>query len=193
MITDYKISCNLLKLLKDNIILLHKLLMNTEAYYSSMTYLVIQEKELKRIMTNPSEWKVLSLDEQKQINQKLRGIEDLINDRECGNSCITDCDFTGTIQEIIEHEKDCIGLRECVEVKKPKKTKYISNQTAKCDICGKVYYHTSNHLKPQSALTRHLKSCEKTIGRRLRGQIRNKLDTFNDEDLKKLLQFIDNL
>ena len=57
--------------------------------------------------------------------------------------------------------------------------KYLSSAKAKCDTCGKVFYHTNKTMLPKSALRRHQKTCERTLIKKMKSQIRDLLHNCN--------------
>jgi len=87
------------------------------------------------------------------------------NKYRCGN--FYECSFShDDSNTVIEHEKSCIFERIPIRKKEAigYKLKKKSNAVAKCEDCGKTYFHTTK-LHPKYALSRHKKTCSGDRGK----------------------------
>jgi hypothetical protein len=91
------------------------------------------------------------------------------------------------MNELEEHEVECFNYkRELDEIPKNNKKTY-SSETATCELCGKVYLHTTK-LLPKYALARHQKTCKGNLPYKQR--VKDFMTTASDEQLKKLYDFM---
>lgn len=116
-----------------------------------------------------------------KTDDEIRHIKNMNDENETGSCCCgglnretNPCDFEGTISEVVEHERTCLGYKRVIDT-----NKYFSSATAKCDTCGKVFYHTSKWMLPKVALNRHKKTCERTLLKKMKSQIRDHLHNCN--------------
>jgi hypothetical protein len=107
-------------------------------------------------------------------------------ERECGK-----CDFSGNIQEVIRHEKECIGFKNEIDFNEEKKL--YSDKKVTCKYCGKVFLHTCSTSEPKHQLNRHAKICQKSYNRKLKQEIKKSLnDLDNTPILQKILELMNN-
>ncbi len=122
-----------------------------------------------------------------KTDDEIRHIKNMNDENKTGSCCCGNinsdsnyCHFEGTISEVVEHERICLGYKREIIT-----TKYLSSATAKCDTCGKVFYHTSKTMLPKVALTRHKKTCERTLLKKMKSQIRDQLRDCNKYSILK--------
>ena len=121
----------------------------------------------------------------KYINIDLCKMKEYIESKE--HYC-EKCGFEGDFESMLKHEKDCFGFKRTIEFQK----KVYSDETATCNICDKVFYHTCKTSKPMHQLNRHKKTCEKTACKRIRCDIQKKLQSMDLNDLLDLKEYLQN-
>jgi len=127
----------------------------------------------------------LSIDRYNMINMDLKRLKLRIdvNDELC-DKCKHSCNF----KDMIEHEHKCFGFVG--------KTKFLkdtySDETATCDKCNKVFYHTCKSSLPKYQLYRHQVVCEKTSLKRLKNEIKTQLDDLDFNTLNDIMDLIKN-
>ena len=121
------------------------------------------------------------------INVRITNAKESIKgERECGK-----CDFSGNIQEVIRHEKECIGFKNEIDFIEEKKL--YSDKKVTCKYCGKVFLHTCSTSEPKHQLNRHSKTCQKSYNRKLKQEIKESLnDLDNTSILQKILELMNN-
>tara|TARA_R110001606_G_scaffold62209_1_gene145002 strand:+ start:3985 stop:4503 length:519 start_codon:yes stop_codon:yes gene_type:complete len=144
-------------------------------YYSQ--YLWLKEKRESNSYSN--------LKRSMYINVDLCNMTKYIKDKD--HSC-DKCGHEGNFENMLTHERQCLGFKEEVVFQK----KVYSNETANCNTCDKVFYHTCKTSLPKHQLARHRKICDKTVIKRLRSEIQKKLNTLDLNDLISLKEYIQN-
>ena len=69
---------------------------------------------------------------------------------ECGNVDNTECKFSGSLKEVMVHERCCIGFERTIEQK---------SIFVECDKCNKRFYDKGQKMKPIYSLNAHKKLC----------------------------------
>jgi hypothetical protein len=108
------------------------------------------------------------------------------NDRECGNSIDKDCEFTGTTEEVINHEIECMGFNRNVFNEEPK----VSSNSITCDECGHEFKKSAKGMEPKYLLNKHLKT--KRCNANIKTNILNQLKTqkYSNSQLNQLKELL---
>ena len=91
------------------------------------------------------------------------------------------------LKEQIEHENECLGLHRPL----PTDDEYdIASKIYKCPNAGCQFY-SYDHLsvKGQYALNRHLTTCKKSLGKKLRKRIKDGLGNLGLDELQSIIKF----
>ena len=122
--------------------------------------------------------------EEKEWKWRRGDFENSITSFSCSNEYENECSFSGSILQILEHEKICMGINNLTNTNIIKENEnYI-----KCDLCGRKFYDYPNKkLKIQHQLNQHRKTCRKTCVKRLKKKFHNFIDEkATDDDIYKL-------
>ena len=134
----------------------------------SCCYLYLNDLKRRKIQTD-----FIDHHQKRTINVLISNAKQSIQgELECGK-----CDFTGNLQEVIRHEKECIGFKNEIDFNEKK---LYSDKKVTCKHCGKVFLHTCLTSEPKHQLNRHAKTCEKTLSRRFRASITEFIKDVND-------------
>jgi len=157
--------------LKENQINFHKI--------ESWTHKYILYKKLESIDN-----KEYTDNQKQEWISRRREFEKSITSYNCNNQYENNCEFTGSLIQILEHEKTCMGINNISNNNIIKENeKYI-----KCDICGKKFYDYPNRkLKIQHQMNQHRQTCRKTCIKKLKKKLHNFIDEIaTDDDIYKL-------
>ena len=118
--------------------------------------------------------------QKKSINNLIKNARKSLENPECGK-----CDFSGSIKEVILHEKKCIGFKNEIEIQEKK---LYSDNKETCKNCGKIFLHTCSTSLPKHQLKRHAKTCAKTLSTRLRMSINDCIKDIDDPYILKEIE-----
>jgi len=163
-----------------------------EAHDESNTHL----QNYFNYLINQRENKInLKTDEQIKLEKDIGKYRERINiwteikEFDCGGLEDRSCNASfETIEEAIEHEKECLKFKRAVVNPEPITRKYISEHKLSCENCGKVFYHTKLH--PKYALKRHLKTCSGNKAKNCKTIIRNFANNATQEQLLEAVAFL---
>ena len=146
-------------------------------------YITLKELELKRESNRYDNW-----DEQKNINIVINSLREELKD---DFSCMCGKEYN-TLRGILQHEKECLGLKHDIELPSSEEPKVLySNDSVTCKFCNKEFLHTCQTSTPRHQLNRHAKTCEKTLNRRLKQQIKDGIKDIGEaallQDIIKLI------
>jgi len=152
-----------------------------------------RDNYLKHLYEKNKDRKSLKLDEQIITDREIEQIKDYYQSNmvyECGNQYGDNgCEFEGTKEEVIAHERSCLQFKREIFIEIPKnEKKTYSSDKATCERCGKVFLHTCKTSLPKHQLNRHQKGCKGTLPYKQR--VKDFMTTATDEQLKKLYDFM---
>lgn len=90
---------------------------------------------------------------------------------ECGNQYENDCNFSGNLSQILDHEKTCMGIKPSNECDDSDDAKLDESnwKTIKCELCNKSYYNYPNRkMDIKYQLAAHKKICKKSYKKKRR-------------------------
>ena len=163
-----------------------------EAHQESNTHLnnyliyLLTQRENKKNLKTEEQFKL-----EKDISKQRYIIEMNSQNKEfdCGGLEDRSCDASfETIEEAIEHERDCLKFKRIVINQEPITNQYVSNLKLSCENCGKVFNHTKLH--PKYALNRHLKTCTGNKAKNCKTILRNFANNATQEQLLEVVVFL---
>jgi len=137
----------------------------------------------------------LKIEEQIKLEKDISEYRDRIEmysenkEFDCGGLEDDSCDASfDTIEEAIEHERECLKFKRIVINQEPITRQFVSNLKLSCENCGKVFNHTKLH--PKYALKRHLKTCSGNKAKNCKTIIRNFANNATQEQLLEAVAFL---
>ena len=103
-----------------------------------------------------------------------------------------DCNFEGSLSEVLQHEKHC--LEEFRNTNEKNHIEVFENyKFIQCDLCDKKFYEKGQKLKPIYALNLHKKSCSNIQIKKKVAHLIEHLKSFKNVRTKEEKDYIDNL
>lgn len=108
----------------------------------------------------------------------------------CGYNDENGCDFSGSLSQILEHEKSCMGIRSIMcddtskEVPHQEKQPQAIEKSVTCDLCNKRFIDYPNRkMKIKHQLIQHKKTCRKQYKKKRRRMVIEFLKESADQDI----------
>ena len=119
--------------------------------------------------------------------KRIWDLEEYLKDRDCSK-----CNMTlESPKALIEHEEMCVARTIIDTTNQPiENPRIYSSEQATCELCGKVYKHTSKNIKPQYGLNRHMKTCRQNLKRNLKSELNILLNETDVGLLKECVDFL---
>tara|TARA_R110001606_G_scaffold108523_3_gene233624 strand:- start:2338 stop:2910 length:573 start_codon:yes stop_codon:yes gene_type:complete len=118
--------------------------------------------------------------EEKEWKWRRGDFENSITSFSCSNEYENECLFSGSISQILEHEKLCMGINNLTNTNIIKE----NENYLKCDLCNQKFYDYPNRkLKLQYQLNFHKKRCRKTYMKKRKILIKQFIDEKASDDL----------
>ena len=150
---------------------------NQQAFFrqESLTYKYEMYKKLDKIIDSGE----YTEEEKKNHFQYSKDFKKSIIDYSCGNEYENECEFTGSLSEMLEHEKICFGLRPINNIESN-----VANKFVKCDLCNKKFCdYPTRKMKLQYQLNQHKKTCRKQYKKKRRRMVIEFLKESADQDI----------